>query len=135
MKRALDQLTGEEKVAVLVAVLGDEVLQPMLKHLSQREVAKIARSVASLGPIADTLGQSVIEEYWKRAIQAPTAHGGPELARRILSQASISEELVDQLVQEPTNTDEVLGPLLEAPPEVLAQALEDEHPQTTSTLR
>lgn len=129
----MQKLSGERKAAMLMVLLGEELSDTLFSHLSKREVAKIAREVAEMGPIEHDAAQTILEEYYLRAIRAPKAQGGPDLARRILSKASISEEVVDQLVKEPAaHSDEALGPLLEAPPDILAQALEDEHPQTTA---
>lgn len=128
----ISKLSGERKAAILVVLLGEEVSGGLFEHMSKREVAKIAREVAELGPVEPEIGQRILEEYYLEAIQEPKVQGGPEMARRILSKASISEEIVDQLVKEPVHSDDALGPLLEAPPDVLAEALGDEHPQTTA---
>ena len=101
--------------------------------MNKREVARLAREVAEIGAIENEIAHAVLEQYCQRALGAPAAFGGPDVARRMLSRASISEDLVDQLVHEQsTHSDDVLGPLLEASPRVLAKALEEEHPQTTA---
>ena len=130
----LDGLSGVQRAAILVVLLGEQATAQLFQHLSKREVAKIAREVADLGPIEPEIAQAVLEEYYLAALDAPVDQGGPEVARKILSQASISEEIVDQLITEPAaaQANDVLGPLLEAPPDVLARALQDEHPQTTA---
>lgn len=129
----LGSLSGEEKAAILVVVLGEKVSGRMFGHLSKREVAKIARRIAELGPIKDDVGEAVLEEYYVRALDTPRVYGGPDIARKMLHQAAISEEIVDQLIQDSSaGHSDVLGPLLEAPPDVLAAALQDEHPQTTA---
>lgn len=126
-------LSGEQKAAILILLLGEQVSGEMLKHLSKRDVARIAREVARIGPIDDATAQQVLHDYYVSAIGAPAEHGGPDAARRILSAALISEEVVDQLLGRDTAvSQDALGPLLEAPPEVLARALEAEHPQTTA---
>ncbi len=127
------ELSYERKAAILVLLLGEQANGAILKQLSPRDVARLARQIANLGPISAELADQVLQEYWLEAMQAPQDHGGPEAARRILAQADISEEIVDQLVRrESGSAGEVLGPLLEAPPEILARALQDEHPQTTA---
>jgi len=125
-------ISGEQKAAILVVLLGDQASSQLFRHLSKRDVARIAREVAELGPIDAELGQAVLEEYYLGALNAPRDQGGPDVARRILSQAAIDEEIVDKLIHDSGSTGDVLGPLLEAPPEILARALEDEHPQTTA---
>jgi flagellar motor switch protein FliG len=126
-------LSGDQKAAILVLLLGEQVTGEMFKHLSQREVARIAREVSQLGAISDVLAQDVLNEYYLNAVHAPHEHGGPDAARRILARASISEEIADQLLgAEAEQSQDLLGPLLEAPPDVLARALQDEHPQTAA---
>lgn len=129
------RIPGERKAAILVVMLGEQVSGELLKHLTRREVARIAREVAQLGPIDSALADEILREYYVNALEAPREQGGPDMARRILLQASISEEIVDQLLggRDPDGGEGGgLGPLLEAPPETLAHALEDEHPQTTA---
>jgi flagellar motor switch protein FliG len=125
--------SGLRKTAILAVLLGEEVSGQLFRHLTKREVARIAREIAQLGPIEPELAESVLEEYYLAAVSGPQERGGPEVARRLLAQASISEDIVDRLLgHDVDDPDDVLGPLLEAPPDVLARALQDEHPQTTA---
>lgn len=124
--------SGTRKAAILVVLLGDKVAAPLLQQLSRREVARIAREVAELGTVEPALAEQVLEEYYLRALAGPPDQGGPDVARRLLAQAAMSPELVDQLIGEADASGEALGPLLEAPPDILARALRDEHPQTTA---
>lgn len=128
----LKGLSGERKAAILTVLLGQEAAGQMFRHLSKRDVAKIAREVSGLGPIETGLGQAVLEEYYLNAINAPSDRGGPEVARELLAQAAIDEEIVDKLIRSSEVSDDVLGPLLETPAEILAQVLQDEHPQTAA---
>ena len=122
---ALAGMSGDRKSAILVVLLGQEVSGKLLRHLSKRNVARIAREVADLGPIEPGIAQAVLEEYYLGAWNAPRDQGGPEIARHLLAQASIEEEIVDKLIHDTGSPGDVLGPLLEAPPELLARALED----------
>jgi len=128
----LTGLSGERKSAILVVLLGQEVSGKLFQHLSKRDVARIAREVADLGPIDPGVAQAVLEDYYLGAWNAPRDQGGPDVARGLLAQASIDEEIVDKLIHDTGSPGDVLGPLLEAPPELLARALEDEHPQTAA---
>ena len=47
-------LSGERRAAILVVLLGREVSAELLKHLSKRDVARIAREVADLGTVTST---------------------------------------------------------------------------------
>ena len=47
----VEKLTGEQRAAILVVLLGEQTSAQLFRHLSKREVAKIAREVAALGPI------------------------------------------------------------------------------------
>lgn len=130
--RPSDHLTGLQKAAVLVVLLGEEATAPLVPHLSQREVARLAQEVAALGQIDREVARDVLEQYYAKALEGPPDAGGPEVARKILAQAHIDESLVDRLVRgnEKNENDSTLGPLLEAPTEVLARVLREEHPQT-----
>ena len=45
----MKELSGEQKAAILVVLLGEETSSKMLEHLSKRDVARIAREIADLG--------------------------------------------------------------------------------------
>ena len=126
-------LNGPQRAAIVLAVFGEELAEQMLPHFSKRDVARIAKEVAEMGSIEPEIADAVLEEYFVAAMRPPSARGGPELARKLLSAAEISENLVDQLLgPELAPGEEMLGPLLETPPSSLARALQEEHPQTAA---
>ena len=90
------QLSRDRKAAILIVLLGEQVSGSLFKHLSRREVARIAREVAELGAIEPAMAERVLEDYYLDALNGPPEKGGPEMARRILAQASISEDIEAQ---------------------------------------
>ncbi|ANM30524.1 hypothetical protein ABI59_14495 [Acidobacteria bacterium Mor1] len=129
----IDHLSGPQRAAIVMAVFGEEIAEQMLPHFSKRDVARIAKEMADMGSIEPEIADTVLEEYYLAAMKPPGARGGPELARKLLSAAEISENLVDKLLgPELAPGEELLGPLLETPPPSLARALQEEHPQTAA---
>ncbi len=130
---ALDELSGARKTAILFVLLGEDVASRLLQHLSKREVARIAKEIAELGTIDPQLAEAVLQDYYLTALKSPAERGGADLARKLLAQAEIPVSLMDQLLgPELRPGEEALGPLLETKPELLARALQEEHPQTAA---
>ena len=126
-------LPGPRKAAILFVLLGEETAGKLLRHLSRDQIGRVAREVAGLGPIDPRLAERVLGDYFVDAVRPETDRGGPEIARRILSRADLPLEQLDALLgrtKDPASR--MLGPVLDASPEMLARTLADEHPQTTA---
>ncbi|HEU4402297.1 MAG TPA: FliG C-terminal domain-containing protein [Candidatus Polarisedimenticolia bacterium] len=127
------ELTGMRKAAVLMILLGEEVAGKLIKHLSPEQAARIAREVATLGPIDPQLADGVLQDYFSEALRPEERSGGAEFARRLLARA-VPADQVDRLlgVQDPTA--QFLKPVLEAPSGFLAGALAQEQPQAAALI-
>jgi flagellar motor switch protein FliG len=126
----LDQLTGTEKVAVLVLSLPEEQTREFLSHLSDTEVERILTAVARFDEIPPRIQDRVLAEF-RDAVsrQGQTLSGGRaralELARSALDDAR-SGPLVERLGREERRIDWTLRAY---EPVFVADTLADEHPQ------
>jgi flagellar motor switch protein FliG len=125
-------LSGERRAAILVLLLGEPVAAELLRHLSPHDAARIAREIAATGPIEADLAQEVLQQFYVEALRPPQERGGTDVARRILSQAQVADEIVDQVLGGEPEPVTALGPLLDAPLDALTRSLEEEHPQTAA---
>ena len=72
------ELSGLKKAAVLTLLVGEDTASQVFKHLTEDEIERIAREVATIGRVATEQGTSVLEEFhsmWQ-APGHPTRRGG-----------------------------------------------------------
>lgn len=133
MTGSAGDLTGPRKAAILMVLLGEEVAAKLFRHLSREEMAAVAREVAALDDIEEELSRQIIEEYVAQALRPGADRGGVELARKLLAGAQVPEQEQHELLGlQAELARQVLGPLADADPAVLAPTLEGEHPQTAA---
>ena len=135
-------LTGAEKAAVLLVLLGEEVSTEVLRHFDEPEIEAVGRAMARLDQIPPGLAERVLGEYEQRvASHQETDAAGERVARRMLSR-SLSPERATQVMdrvfnQTPAERAEARGvsafeTLSQAKPADLGRTLELEHPQTAA---
>ncbi len=128
------QLSGAQKAAILLTVLGEDAAAAIFRNLPEQDLQRIAREILGLGLIPPHVSLQVIKEY-RDLTQAKEylAEGGQATANRFLVKAfgeSGAKTLQHQLVR----VDEIGAgrseSLQHADPKQLARLLEGEHPQT-----
>jgi flagellar motor switch protein FliG len=128
-------LAGPRKAAILFVLLGEDTAGKLMQHLSREQVTKVAREIASLGPIEPVVATRILQDYFVDATRPELEQGGPEIARRLLSRVEIPPEQADGMIgRSADRSAKLLGPVLEADPAILARALAEEHPQTTALI-
>ncbi len=129
------RVPAARKAAIMMVLMGPELSGNLVKHLTPRQVARLAREIFEMGEIDPGVMNLVLQDYMQEAMAPKPERGSPELARHLLSAAHVPEEQVEQLLGPVYDAnEEVLGTLLETPPETLAATLEAEHPQTISLI-
>jgi flagellar motor switch protein FliG len=83
-----EQLTGRQKVAILLTALDVDTAGQILRELEPKEVEQIALEIASLRNVSPELIQAVLEDFY----QLMTAHGyvaegGLEYATQLLERS------------------------------------------------
>jgi flagellar motor switch protein FliG len=131
---AAEPLSGPRRAAILFVLLGEETATKLTRELPGSHVEAIARELAALDTVDPATAQNVLEEYFVDAVRPEPIRGGPELARRLLSQVATTPERVARVIGRADSgaLDAILAPLLDAPPAALARALAEEHPQTAA---
>jgi flagellar motor switch protein FliG len=130
-------LTGLQKSAILLIVLGDESSAELLKHLSEDEVQKVSNAIANLPAISAEQAQVVLEEFQSVTADATQiGRGGIAFAKRILTNAFGPEgskkhlELLPDASGKGTRSQE----LQRLEPQLLARFVRSEHPQTIAVI-
>ncbi len=141
-----ETMTGAEKAAVLMVLLGEETSAGILRHFEEPDIFAIGRAVSALREIRPDVAERVLGEYRDRILSHREGReGGPDAARRILTR-TLSPERLEMAAQTlpggagEGRTASVPGDPREGPFSALAgvkssdlgQALQLEHPQTAA---
>lgn len=130
------QLTGAQKAAVLLTVLGDDAAAAIFRNLPEEDLQRIAREILSLGLVPAHVSLQVIKEYSEMThAREYLAEGGQATANRFLVKA-FGETGAKNLQHQLVRVDEISSgrseSLQQADPKQLARLLEGEHPQTVA---
>jgi flagellar motor switch protein FliG len=133
-QRAVAQLSGPRKAAVLMAIIGEEAAGAICKHLSEQEIQAVTRELADIGKVPSETVMQVMEEYSQMAIlQDSSAQGGREFTSRLLTRAfgdDAARQLLDKVGRQQELNTAQLDSLRKVDAQQLAKYLEEEHPQT-----
>lgn len=131
---AEEKITGIQKAAMVLVILGEESSAELVKKLSEEQIQLVSREIARLGTISSEQADSVLEEFY----QMNVAHdyivkGGLDYAKAMLQSAfgpETSKKLVDRLIAALGTNMANFDTLQKADPQQLARFLQAEHPQT-----
>ena len=81
-------LTGIQKAAVLMVILGEDTSATVLRELDEEEVQRIGRGIASIPSITSEMAEDVLSEFYQMLVaQDYVLKGGMDYARKILVNA------------------------------------------------
>lgn len=131
------ELTGRQKVAVLLMALGEEASAEVTRHLSADEVEAISFEIARMDRVDAATVEAVLQEWQHTEIAALSlASGGVDYARRVLEKALgpqkaavILKRIENQLKEHISFTH-----LRNADPQQLSAVIRGEHPQTVALI-
>jgi len=133
----VDELTGRQKVAVLLMAIGEEGSAGLTKHLSPEEVEAISFEIARMGRVEPHVVEAVLEE-WHHTERAAysLAQGGVDYSRRVLEKAFGPKEAskVIQRIESQLHDHISLVNFKSADPAQLSAVIRNEHPQIISVL-
>ncbi len=135
-KLRYENLTGLQKVAIVLAQLRQETSSMLLKAVGDEEAVLLATEIANLPPLDREVVGRVLEEFvGKVNTTRSISQGGVAQARRMLA-AAIGEERAAQVMPH-LQGNVAAGPLAflsQADPGHVAPLLVDEHPQTVAVI-
>lgn len=136
-RRAPEELTGRQKVAVLLMALGEEASASITKNLSADEVEAISFEIARMDRVDPDTVERVLAE-WKHTEQAAfsLASGGVDYARRVLEKAFGPSKAGQVLkrIEAQLHDNVSLNHLRNADAQQLSALLRNEYPQTISLI-
>src|ERR1700761_9596550 len=130
------QLSGVQKAAILMTVLGDDAAAVFFRNLPEDDLQIVTKEIANLGRVSPQVSQQVLYEYHQMtASREFLTQGGAATATRLLIKAfggTGAKNMQSRMVR----TDELNSgraeSLEKADPKQLARLLEGEHPQTVA---
>ncbi|HVY91348.1 MAG TPA: flagellar motor switch protein FliG [Bryobacteraceae bacterium] len=129
-------LSGLQKAAVLLVVVGDQVGAELIRHLTEDEIQIVSREVAKMKQVTPNQAEGVLEEFYQLAAARDfIAKGGVDYARNMLMTAfgpETAKRLMDRLMKALGDGMTTFDALQKADPQQLAKFLHSEHPQTVA---
>lgn len=123
--------TPEQKAAILLVALGEDLAGIILKNLPDRARRKAIMAISKLGQVPDQLAVEVLEEF-QTSIQNQenTITGGTEKLKDILKKSGqLSSDLSDQFAKASARLSALDGVEIDT----IMRLIQDEHPQTVAT--
>jgi flagellar motor switch protein FliG len=133
MKQAL---AGPEKAAIFLALIGEELAGAIAAELQEKELVMLRQGVHRMAQIETEHIDEVFEETCRILKKANIfAEGTTDYLQRVLTKAMGPEKasaVLGRIFTEDTDETYGIDALHEMDAKVLAQFLQDEHPQTTA---
>lgn len=131
------QLTGTQKVAVLLISLGVEKASTILKELSDEEVEAITLEIANMENISPEVVNEVISEFHSLMHSKQfILEGGMEYARHVLTETKGGRREVRSMMKrlESKTGNDTFGLFQSAETSQIVQFLQSEHPQIAAVI-
>lgn len=131
-------LTGIQKAAVLMVILGEQTSADLLRELDEDEVQRIGREIAGIPNITSEIAEVVLSEFYQMLVaQDYVLKGGMDYARKILVTAfgpDQARRLLDRVSKGLGSDAASFDALQKADPQQLANFIHTEHPQTIALI-
>jgi flagellar motor switch protein FliG len=129
-------LTGRQKAATLLMLLGVERSSEILKHINAEELEKILLTIADVKTVPAEISESVLKEVTNLATKREEAlSGGVEYTRQLINRA-VDPRYKAQLLESISRRGQPTAcKIIETKePSQIARLLEDEHPQAVAVI-
>jgi flagellar motor switch protein FliG len=129
-------LTGPEKAAILLALVGEELAAALAGELQEKELVMLRQGVHRMAQIGPEDIDEVFEDACRFLKKANIfAEGTSDYLQRVITKAMGPEKasaILSRIFQEETDESYGIDALHEMDGKMLAQFLQAEHPQTTA---
>jgi flagellar motor switch protein FliG len=130
------EMPGMRKAAILMVTLGEDLAKQMFQSLTDHNVQRVTEEIMSLRAVTpEETTQVLTEFYGLLETQQYIGRGGPEYARKLLTEAFGARRAEELLAQVRILQDRSAGDLKilqKMDVQQLSKFLENEHPQTIS---
>jgi len=134
--KAKAELSGEDKAAILIFALGPEASAPLVQGMDDQTLSRLGRRMAELGKIDSSILNAVTEEYLE------IHHSEDPLLRSThkdvvsLFKFAVETNRADRLLHElnAPKTLTIWEKLSRLKPDMIANSIANEHPQTVALI-
>lgn len=130
------ELTGTEKVSIIILALGEEVAPLLLQRLSEQEIQRISNYMSYMRAVDTTVVEQVLNEFFTMLNSAEGAvAGGTDYVKKLLMKAldpGKASGVINNLSVPTMETG--LEALRGLDPHTIARFLRSEHPQTVAVI-
>ena len=131
-----EKLTGLQKSAILLIVLGPEKSAKIFKHLKEEEIEELTLEIANTRSVTPQIKEEVLNEYYQVCLaQQFIAEGGIGYAKELLEKALGTDKAMD-VIGKLTASLQVkpFEFIRKTEPSQLLNFIQDEHPQTIALI-
>lgn len=131
-----EKITGVEKAAMLLIVLGPEKSSKIFKHLREDEIEQLTLEIANIRSISPSIKEEVLQEFYEICLaQKYITEGGITYAKELLEKALGSDKSRD-IITRLTSTLQVrpFDFIQKADVSQLLNFIQNEHPQTIALI-
>ena len=129
------ELPLEQKVAIVMVALGDEVSGEVMKNLNDYEIEEITQAIAALKSISTEVMDQVIEEFEQDLMAGEwIGQGGIDFARSALERAVGPRKAQEILERVGSRVSSGFYMLKNVAPDQIAPFISHEHPQTVGLI-
>ncbi|MBB3808020.1 flagellar motor switch protein FliG [Pseudochelatococcus contaminans] len=134
-RKTVSLKTGPDRVAALLLTVGNPTAGRILKHFSVDEIKLITRSAAGLGMIPPEQQEILIEEFFEQFQAGSHLFGTAQEVEKLLTGVLPSEQVADIMANVLGNSFQSIWDRISGIPEgILANYLQNEHPQTVAII-
>ena len=131
------KISGVQKTAILLIVLGSEVASEIMKYLNEDEINKISFEIATINSVTIEERKEILHEFIEmNKAKEFLLEGGFDYAKNILSKALGSDKAIAILdkIKEATDIYRPFTTARKADPSQLLNIIIDENPQTIALI-
>lgn len=132
----VEELTGVQKVAIVLLYLGEAVAAEIFARLTETEIMRIGQSMAGLEAVPPDVVDTVIQEFLERfAGQKGLTNSGMDYVKRVVRNA-VGEDRARKIMRVIDSKEQAAfqAKLAKLNPESLAALMKQEHPQTAAVI-
>lgn len=130
------ELTGQQKIAVLLLAMGDKFTSDVFKRMERQEIAAISKAIVELDPVPKEIVEDVLREFHEALVAGvDMISGGTDILKRLLMK-NLDPETA-KYIMDSLNLESGPAPFRElesVSPRLLSQILRNEHPQTLALI-
>ncbi|MBI4511780.1 MAG: hypothetical protein HY698_19255 [Deltaproteobacteria bacterium] len=127
------RVPGPDKAALLMLALDETTAADVMRSLNEAELRRLAAAVDQLASHPSDTADAVYQEFCEKVEEGLQAREGGEFLRNVAAQA-FGEDRARRLLAPAAAWTEPLEYIRNMKPHMLAEALEDEHPQLAAAM-